>query len=47
MRTAFIPQTTVVLPILTIADPFAVLIVPAFKTTGRNLFKSLPSGRML
>lgn len=44
--TALIPHTTVVFPILTIEEPFAFVIEPAFITTGRNNSNSLPSGRI-
>ncbi len=43
--TALIPQTTVVLPHLTIAEPSAVPTDPAFSVVGRNSSRFRPSGR--
>lgn len=40
------PQTTVVFPILTIAEPSDVPIESTLIITGRNELSSLPSGRM-
>lgn len=47
IRTALMPQITVVLPNLTIAEPSAVPIDPTFIRIGRNASNSLPSGRIL
>lgn len=42
--TAFIPQTTEVLPILNTAELSACVIDPTLTLTGRNAVNSLPSG---
>lgn len=42
---AFIPQTTVVPPIRTMALPFAVVIAPCLMEVGLNVCKARPSGR--
>lgn len=47
MLTALIPQTTVVFPILTAADPSAVCIEFKFSDASRKPINSLPSFLLL
>lgn len=44
LLTALIPHTTMVFPILAMAEPSAVFIEPTLIATGRNVCKLRPSG---